>query len=646
MTLWLLIALPALVGTALAAVGTTGRHDRAERAAVPVAVATAAAVLGLAVLVAAGRPRVSAGFLAVAPVGLGVDGLSAAVVVTVAAVALLVLVFAAGDPGADLRSGRARFAGLVLLFVAAVMVTATATTLPALLAAWEVMGATSYALIGFSWRERGRVASGATAFLVTRTGDLGLYLAVAAALAGGVPGLSLAAAPEASSGWRHVLAAGILLAALGKAAQLPFSFWLSRAMVGPSEVSALLHSAAMVAMGGYLLLRTSPLLAATGWAGPTTAWIGAATAVALGAVALAQRDLKQLLAASTAAQLGFVVLAAGVGAVAGGTAQLVAHAATKALLFLVAGAWLSALGTRQLHALLGVARRFPLVGVLAAVGALALAGVPPLALWATKDEVLAAARDSSPALYVVGLTGAALSAGYAGKVLVVIWRRVPDQDVAGVEAGFDEEQDGARRVTAAQKAPLVVLAAGAAVLGVLALPPIGERVRALTGDTTSATAGAGELATSAAVAVAVVAVTWRLARAEPRAARGRAGAWLAGWLSGWLGLEAAAHLLVVRPTLRLAELAARVDDHVLDAGVTRVATATLALTRSAVTADDRGVDAGVSAVAGGARRLGAAARRPQSGLLHQYYLQAVVALAVAVAVLVVPLVVSALSGNR
>merc|ERR1711965_1184935 len=119
-------------------------------------------------------------------------------------------------------------------------------------------------------------------------------------------------------------------------------------MEEPSPVSALLHSAAMVAMGGYLLLRLSPLLLASGWAGWAAAWIGAATTIVLGVIAIGQSDLKQLLAASTAAQLGFVTLAAGIGATAGGTAQLIAHAATKALLFLIAGAWLAATGTKQL----------------------------------------------------------------------------------------------------------------------------------------------------------------------------------------------------------------------------------------------------------------------------------------------------------
>ncbi len=421
--LWLLVTLPAAVGAGLCLAGR-----RTDRVAGPVGVAVTVAVTGSAFAAALVRPAVAVPFVAGADFGLGVDALSALVVCTVSVVALLVMIFAAAERGGDVPTAPSRFFGLMLLFLSAVLITATATTLPALLFSWEVMGATSYALIGFRWRVTERVGGGLTAFLTTRAADLGLYLAAGAALAGaavagaavagaavggepvggavGGSGLELANLPALPAPWRDVVAAGVLVAGLGKAAQLPFSFWLSRAMLGPSPVSALLHSAAMVAMGGYLLLRVAPLLAATGWAATAAAWVGAPTALVLGAVAVAQTDLKQLLAASTAAQLGFVVLAAGVSATAGGTAHLVAHAATKALLFLAAGAWLNALGTKALPALRGAARRWPLVGVCATVGLLALAGVAPFSLWATKDEILAAARERSPVLAVVTLAAA------------------------------------------------------------------------------------------------------------------------------------------------------------------------------------------------------------------------------------------------
>ncbi len=624
--LWLLPVLPAAVGAVLAL------SRGAERVAVPVSLATAAVTVVLSLVVAAARPEVAAGFVAGADVGLAVDALAALVLPTVAVATVLVLVFAAGedvgggDAGAAVVAGgnggsRARFHGLMLLFAAAALMTTAATTLPALLFAWEIMGATSYALIGFWWRDDQRVSAGLTAFLTTRTADLGLYLAAGAALAGG-SGLALAALPDASGGWRDVAAAGIVVAAIGKAAQLPFSFWLSRAMEGPSPVSALLHSAAMVALGGYLLLRVQPLLAATGWAATTTAWLGALTAVLLGGVALAQRDLKQLLAASTSAQLGFVVLAAGVGSVSGGAAHLVAHAATKALLFLAAGAWLTALGTKQLAGLRGVARRWRVVGWSATVGALALAGIVPLSLWATKDAVLAAARHESVWLYVVGLAGAALSAGYAGKMLGLVWRQVPEREAAEVERLHGEEGAATGEVGMLERLPLVVLAAGAAVLGILALPPLAGRLAEAMGEPSVPEASSWEMALSAVVALAVLAAAARWRAPEPR------------WLTGWLGLEQAAHAVVVRPTLWLASALARFDDRVLDGGVERVSSATVSLAGGARRADDGGVDGLVERFGALLGRLGELARRPQTGQLHQYYLQAVAVLAVGVVVLV------------
>ena len=607
-----LVVLPALVGALLLLTGKQG-----DRFGVHLGVGAAAVLATISVPVAIARPAVSTPFLAGADLGLAVDGLAALVLPTVAVVSLLVLVAAAGS--SDLRT--ARFHGLMLLFVAAATMTVVATTLPALLMSWEVMGATSYALIGYHWRDQVGVSSGTTAFLTTRAGDLGLYVAAGAALGGGA-GLALVDLPGTRGVWLDVVAGGLVLAALGKAAQLPFSFWLSRAMHGPSPVSALLHSAAMVAMGGYLLLRVAPTLAASGWADDAAAWAGAATAVLLGLVALAQSDLKQLLAASTAAQLGFVVLAAGLGATAAGTSHLVAHAAVKAGLFLAAGVWLEALGTKRLTALIGAARIWPLVGASVAAALLSLAGLAPLALWATKDAVLAAAWERSPVLYLAGLVGAALSAAYAGKALVVLFRRVP-QDA---ESRWDDDRQGNRTVPLGARFALVPLAVGAVVLGALALPPLAGRVHDLLGGTAPEPGLVG-LLVSAALAIATLAGTAvvmsrRSAVRWPRV------------LTDWLFLESAAHRVVVGPTVRLAEVMARVDDRLIDGVVERSAGWTQRLASAVARADDHGIDAAVRGVASGVRGLGRLAQRPQTGQLHQYYLQAVAVLALVLVVLV------------
>jgi NADH-quinone oxidoreductase subunit L len=519
--------------------------------------------------------------------GLGVDGLSAVMVVTVVVVLLAVLVFAAGE----FRS--VRFYGLMLLFAAAMLVTVTATTLLTLLMAWEVMGATSYALIGFWWREPRRVRSGLVAFLTTRAADLGMYLAAGAAFAGGAHGLELDRLAGLPDGWRDVVAAGLMIAALGKSAQLPFSFWLSRAMDGPSPVSALLHSATMVAAGAYLLLRMAPLLDATFWAAVTVAWVGAATAVLLGAVAAVQRDLKQLLAASTCAQVGFMVLAAGTGGVAAGTWQLVAHAVTKSLLFLCAGAWLTALGTKNLTELRGAARRYRLVGVTFTVGALSLAGVPPLSLWATKDHVLTAALHESVPLYLVGLAAAALSAAYAGRALALVWAPT---------AGEKEP------VPRPQLMALPPLAAGAVGLGVLALP-----------GWWSVDPAWWELVVSGVLALLVAGLTARVVSHSDLPASAP--------LLDWLGLEKLANTVVARPTLALANGLARFDDKAVAGSVRATAAVGTAFARLVDRRVEWSVDRLVRLVARWFRGLGRLARRPQTGQLHHYYAQAVVVLA-------------------
>ena len=626
---WVLVGLPAGSGAALVVGGR-----RVQRLAGPLAVGVAAVLTAVAVTVAADvRGSSALAFLPVSPVGLQADALAVSVAVMVTAIALLVLLVALRE----IEAGRWRFFGLMLGFISAVLLTVFSDSLFTLLAGWEVMGATSYALIAHDYRRPETVQAGQVAFIATRAADLGLYLAAGAALAGtarggsgpghasdrlGFTGLALLPTP-----WLQLAAAGVLVAALGKAAQLPFSFWLSGAMRGPSPVSALLHSAAMVAMGGYLLLRLHPLLAAAGPVASAAAWIGAITAVVLGAVALFQRDLKQLLAASTSAQLGFVVLAAGVtthgGAVTAGLVQLIAHAATKALLFLVAGIWLHALGTRQLAGLRGVARRWPVVGVCFTIGALSLAGIVPLSLWAAKESVLAAAREQSLPLYITGLLGALLAAGYAARAAAIALRGVR-VDTDGPDRYWDTEQQGTRSVSRLEQVPLVLLAAAAAVLGLLELPAIAGRVNAALGDGSAASAGWGEVTLSTALAIAVAVLLARVAERLP----------YPRWAATWM-FTRSIPAAVARQVLRFAHTLARIDDSGLNRVVNAAGPWTRRIATGASRLDDRGVDGAVAGIARGIRRLGGWARLPQTGQVHQYYVQAALLLAAAVVLLAV-----------
>lgn len=611
--LWALVGLPLVTGMLLLACGRT-----VDRFAPAVALGVGVADLGLAVTAAFQRPSASAPLLDQLPVQLGVDGLSGLMAVTVTSITLAVLAFSATEFGAN--EARARFFGLMLLFAASMLVTVTAVTLPVLLMSWEIMGATSWALIGFWWREPVRVDAANTAFLTTRTADLGLYLAAGAALASGQAGtLGLDDLGRAGEPWLSVITAGIVTAAFGKSAQLPFSFWLSRAMQGPSPVSALLHSATMVVAGAYLLLRTGPLLDASGWGSEAVAWTGAVTAVALGLVAVAQTDLKQLLAASTCSQIGFMVLAAGSGAITGGALQLVAHAAAKSLLFLVAGAWLTALGTKALPALRGAARRYRTAGVTFTAAALTLAGLPPLSLWAAKDVLLSAALGSSPWLYVTGLAAAVLSAVYGAKALWFVWRPEP----AVEQQRYDTEQHGTRRLPRSAGPPLVLLALGCIALTPLTLQPLRDHVDLVLDSTSQPQPHGWELALSGALALSAAGATWAwadrtLALPSP----------VKNWCRDWLTLERVAQKLVVRPVFWLARTAAAFDDRILDQCIDGAAYSTL---RFAVWTDhtvERAVDDAVGATAAATRALGRLARRPQTGQLHQYLAQAVAGLTV------------------
>lgn len=540
-----------------------------------------------------------------------VDDLGAALVVTVAAVGALVLLAAAGEP----RLRRGRFVGTVLVFLGAMLATVTAATLPALIAPWEVMGAASWALIAFDRRDPAVAPAATRAFLTTRVADVGLYVAAGAALAAGVPGLALTGLAGASPAWSTLIAAGLVVAALGKSAQLPFSVWLSGAMVGPSPVSALLHSATMVAAGAVLLIRAAPLLAVTG-AASVVALVGALTAVVLGLVAACSRDLKQLLAASTCSQVGIMVLGAGVGAISGAAGLLVSHAAVKALLFLVAGGWLAVLRTRSLPALRGAARRHPVLGVTFTVGAAALAGVPPLSLWWTKDAVLTGVPLGSQdlriggVLTVAGLFATVLSAVAATRAAWFVWRPVRSPSI---------RREHRRRVPAVLVAALVVLAVPAAGLGAL-LVGVGLVPRA----------DAGELVTTGIVVVFAASATWVLHSQPPRL---RAAVWgrAAGAARGWFGMETATRVVVVTPVLALARLLDRADAG-LGRAVPRAAGTVPVLAAALERRGERPISTAVTGLAAGVRRLGALARRPQTGQAHQYYAQSMIAVGTLAAV--------------
>ena len=357
-------------------------------------------------------------FLPDFPIRLIASPLTATLSLVVATVAAMVLIYAAGYMKNDLE--RVRFFGTLLLFVTAMQALVLSGDWITLLAAWEMIGFASYLLIGF-WHGRAGVAGAATrAFLYTRTADLGLYTGAFVLI--GVAGTSEISVTLATTGTPALIAGLLLLiAAMGKSAQVPLQDWLMRAMAGPTPVSALLHSATLVAAGAILLIRIAPML--PGGALLVIGIVGGLTAVITGLIALAERDLKRLLAASTASQYGLMLVAIGAGAPIAALLHLIAHAAIKSALFLGAGVFQHDREGTGLEALAGAGRARPGIFAGFAIVALALAGLPPMAAFFSKDAILAAALESTgaPWLLPLALLGSVLTGAYMGRALSVLW---------------------------------------------------------------------------------------------------------------------------------------------------------------------------------------------------------------------------------
>ncbi len=333
--------------------------------------------------------------------GIWLDGLSRTMLVLVPLVALPVLVFAARYLRDEARY--ATFFGLMSVFAAAMLGLVLARDLLALTLCWEVVGFTSYLLIGF-WMEREEAATGArSAFLLNRIGDLGLFVAMGALVTFthtlDLPTLTRDAYDLALI-WPKLFplaGAGLALAAIAKSAQWPLTPWLPRAMTGPTPVSALLHAATLVAAGAYLLARVYPLLPAPVLA--VLAVVGAITALWGAVAALGQTDLKKVLAYSTASQLGYVFLALGTGSPGAAVLHLVAHAFFKASLFLNAGVVTHAVAhaatadvdAQDLRQLGGLRRALPLTFAAYCLAGAALVGLPLTTGFLTKEAVLTSA---------------------------------------------------------------------------------------------------------------------------------------------------------------------------------------------------------------------------------------------------------------
>ncbi|MDO9557810.1 MAG: NADH-quinone oxidoreductase subunit L [Coriobacteriia bacterium] len=387
-------------------------------------------------------------------VGASVDALAAVMLTVVGVVSAMVVLFSVGYMAED--PAQARYFALVSVFSAAMTGLVISTTLVGLFAAWELVGACSYLLIGFWYRKPAAANAAMKAFIVTRIGDVGFLLGIALLWANA--GTADIATVNTAVGTLPVavatLAALMLFAgAAGKSAQFPLHIWLPEAMEGPTPVSALIHAATMVAAGVFLVARMWPVFAASEIALQVMLWVGLITALGAAMAAIAQRDIKRVLAYSTISQLGFMFVALGAGQWQIAIFHLVTHAAFKALLFLGSGSVIHSAGTQDLHEMGGLGRVMPVTMVTWVLGAGALAGIPPLAGFFSKDGIIHAAWVASPVAGAVLVLASLMTAFYITRATLLAF--------AGDFRGQGHPHESPWTMTL----PLMVLAAGAVGLG-------------------------------------------------------------------------------------------------------------------------------------------------------------------------------------
>ena len=351
------------------------------------------------------------------------DPLSALMTLVVTGVGAFIHLYSIGYMHGDPRFGR--FFSYLNLFITSMLVLVLADNFAVMFVGWELVGLCSYLLISF-WFERPTAAvAGKKAFVVNRVGDAGFLVALMLIFTtfGTLQfGEVFEQAPdELTTGLATAIALLLLLGATGKSAQLPLYVWLPDAMEGPTPVSALIHAATMVTAGVYMVARTGIIFELAPVAAGVVATIGALTALYAATIALAQRDIKRVLAYSTISQLGYMFLGVGAAAHVAGVFHLMTHAFFKALLFLGAGSVIHALSDEQdMHKMGGLVRVMPVTFATMAVAWLAISGIPPLAGFWSKDEILASVFDRGglwTVLWGIGLVTALLTAFYMSRMM-------------------------------------------------------------------------------------------------------------------------------------------------------------------------------------------------------------------------------------
>ena len=435
--LWLVIALPLGGAVLLHFAGRWLGEPRAGYLACAASLAAfaVAAVAAVPFFTGAGHPSQSILWEWMPAVGasfeIAWDPLSALMTLVVTGVGSLIHIYSLGYMQGDPRFSR--FFTYLNLFTASMLTLVLAGNFAMLFVGWELVGLCSYLLISFWFTRPSAASAGKKAFVVNRIGDFGFLIALMLIFSAfgtlSYSGVFDRAADELT-GWAPTLI-GLMLAAgaIGKSAQIPLYVWLPDAMEGPTPVSALIHAATMVTAGVYVIARSAPIFELAPVASGVVAAVGALTALWAATIAIAQSDIKRVLAYSTISQLGYMFLAVGATAYVAGVFHLMTHAFFKALLFLGAGSVIHAMGGRQdMGEMGGLRKAMPVTFVTMGVGVVAIAGFPPLAGFWSKDEILGVVFNQGgwfTALWLVGLVTALLTAFYMIRQFVMVFLGKP-----------------------------------------------------------------------------------------------------------------------------------------------------------------------------------------------------------------------------
>ncbi|HAK54324.1 MAG: NADH-quinone oxidoreductase subunit L [Vicinamibacterales bacterium] len=597
------------------------------------------------------------------------DPLSGMMILVVSGIGLLIHIYSTSYMHGESDAGYARFFCYLNLFCFFMLTLVLGANLLVMFVGWEGVGLCSYLLIGFWYQKQSASDAGKKAFLVNRIGDWGFVLGIFLIfftfgtldfreVAAGAAAMPI---ETAEFGVISLICLFLFVGATGKSAQIPLYVWLPDAMEGPTPVSALIHAATMVTAGVYMVCRNAVLFTHAPMVMTIVAVIGGVTALMAASIGLTQTDIKRVLAYSTVSQLGYMFLATGVGAFAAGAFHLMTHAFFKALLFLGSGSVIHAMNDEQDMRHMGGLKTFmPVTFVTMLVGTLAIAGIPPLAGFFSKDEILFQTFLHNRVLWILAVATAGMTAFYMFRLMAMTfygeYRGPAWEHGEGHDAGEDHSDHdghgawhGPHESPTAMTGPLMALAVGAIVAGFVGIPaalgggnaiehflepsftveateeagPVAEAAgEAEEVHEVSHAAELGLMALSILVALGGIALAHRLYIRRPELAE----AWRARWagahrlLLNKYYVDELYQSTVVRGTMSGGRGLWRFDGRVVDGAVNGTGWLTLASSWCSQLFDRYVVDGAVNLVGWSASESSFSLRRIQTGLIQNYAL--------------------------